>query len=69
MKEMVLVLNTMNNNNNHPYTVDELAQISTISRGTIYNAIKSGNPPFKVIRIMDTVRIERSSADKWLEGI
>ncbi len=49
------------------YSVDEVAAMSGFSRSSIYSAIKKNKVPFKVIRLLDSVRIEKTSCDKWLE--
>ena len=41
--------------------------MSGFSKGTLYNSIKENKAPFKVIKLLDSIRIEKSSCDEWLE--
>ena len=50
------------------YTVDEVSMMSGFSKGTLYNSIKENKAPFKVIKLLDSIRIERTSCDEWLEN-
>ena len=49
------------------YTVEEVSMMSGFSKGTLYNSIKENKAPFKVIKLLDSIRIEKSSCDEWLE--
>ena len=47
------------------YTVDEIANILSITRGTAYNLVKEGL--FKSVRIGTSIRISKQSFDEWLD--
>ena len=47
------------------YTVDEIANILSITRGTAYNLVKEGL--FKSVRIGSSIRISKQSFDEWLD--
>ncbi len=47
------------------YTVDEIANILSITRGTAYNLVKAGL--FKSVRIGTSIRISKQSFDEWLD--
>lgn len=49
------------------YTVSEMMGILSISKTAAYNFVK-GNPPFKVLRVGDSYRINKESFDKWLNS-
>ena len=59
-----------NQNSNTEYlpevlTVDELARLLRISRGSAYQAVRSGTIP-GVVRIGKTLRIDRDAVLAWL---
>jgi len=47
-------------------TVDELANLLRIARGSAYRAVKAGEVP-GVVRIGKTLRIHRPTVLRWLE--
>ena len=48
------------------YSVDEIAEILDISRGSAYELIKEGL--FRTVRIGSAIRVSRQSFDDWLDN-
>jgi len=48
------------------YSVDEIAEILNISRGSAYELIKEGL--FRTVRIGSAIRVSRQSFDDWLDN-
>lgn len=53
------------------YSVADVAAILNLSKSAAYNFIKEilekQNPPFKVLKIGASYRIQKESFDKWLD--
>jgi len=48
------------------YSVDEIAEILNISRGSAYELIREGL--FRTVRIGSAIRVSRQSFDDWLDN-
>ena len=48
------------------YSVDEIAEILNISRGSSYELIKQGL--FNTVRIGSAIRVSKKSFDEWLDS-
>lgn len=48
------------------YSVDEIADILNISKGSAYDLIKEGL--FNTVRIGSAIRISKKSFDEWLDN-
>jgi len=48
------------------YSVDEIAEILDISRGSAYELIREGL--FRTVRIGSAIRVSRQSFDDWLDN-
>ena len=48
------------------YSVDEIAEILDISRGSAYEFIREGL--FRTVRIGSAIRVSRQSFDDWLDN-
>ena len=48
------------------YSVDEIAEILKIGRGSAYELIKEGH--FNTVRIGTAIRISKKSFDDWLDS-
>ena len=48
------------------YSVDEIAEILSISRGAAYGLIKEGL--FNTVRIGSAIRVSKTSFDEWLDN-
>lgn len=51
--------------NKRVYTCEEIQNILGVSKGTVYNLIKSNS--FKSVRVGGQYRISKLSFDKWLD--
>lgn len=49
------------------YTVEEIAQILGIGRTSAYLLVKEGH--FKIVRIVNAIRISKRSFDEWLDSL
>lgn len=49
------------------YTVEDAAQLLSVSKGTVYNLIKEGQ--IKALRIGKAIRIPKLPFDEWLENL
>ena len=49
------------------YTVKQVAEILQVSDKAIYDLVKK-DPPFKVMRIGHSIRINKNSFDEWLDS-
>ncbi len=47
------------------YTVNDIATILKIGRGTAYKLVNSG--AFRIMRIGSTIRISKEDFDRWME--
>lgn len=47
------------------YTVNDIATILSIGRGSAYNLVKEGH--FSIVRIGNAIRISKKSFDDWLD--
>jgi excisionase family DNA binding protein len=47
------------------YSVEEIAEILYISKGSAYELIKSG--AFHIVRIGAAIRVSKKSFDEWLD--
>ena len=48
------------------YSVDEIAEILDISKGSAYELIREGL--FRTVRIGSAIRVSRQSFDDWLDN-
>jgi len=48
------------------YSVDEIAEILNISKGSAYELIKTGE--FNTVRIGSAIRVSKKSFDDWLDS-
>jgi excisionase family DNA binding protein len=48
------------------YSVDEIAEILDISKGSAYELIKEGQ--FRTVRIGSAIRVSKQSFDDWLDN-
>lgn len=48
------------------YSVDEIADILNISKGSAYDLIKEGL--FNTVRIGSAIRVSKKSFDEWLDN-
>lgn len=48
------------------YSVDEIAEILQISKGSAYELIKEGE--FNTVRIGSAIRVSKKSFDDWLDS-
>jgi len=55
-----------NNPAKRVYSVDEIAEILDISRGSAYELIREGL--FRTVRIGSAIRVSRQSFDDWLDN-
>jgi len=55
-----------NNPTKRVYSVDEIAEILDISRGSAYELIREGL--FRTVRIGSAIRVSRQSFDDWLDN-
>ena len=49
------------------YSVKEIQEILAISKNAVYKLI-SNDPPFKILKIGTTYRVQKKSFDNWFEG-
>mgnify|MGYP003701479839 CR=1 FL=1 len=47
------------------YSVDEIAEILCVSKGSVYRLIKKGL--FSTVRVGSAIRISKESFDEWLD--
>ena len=50
------------------YTAKEIAEILEMSVNGVYRIMRSGSPPFKVLKVGSTYRVLKKSFDEWLEN-
>lgn len=58
----------VNTNNRMVYTVDEIAKMLGIGRTAAYALVNMEHPPFKVLRVVGSIRIPKTSFDAWVYG-
>ena len=47
------------------YSVDEIAEMLNVSKGSVYELIKQGQ--FNTVRIGSAIRVSKKSFDEWLD--
>lgn len=48
------------------YSVDEIARLLHVSKGSVYSLIKEG--AFHTVRIGSAIRVSKKSFDEWLDS-
>lgn len=48
------------------YSVDEIARLLRVSKGSVYSLIKEG--AFHTVRIGSAIRVSKKSFDEWLDS-
>ena len=61
-------MNKINANERMVYTVEEIAKILGIGRTAAYALVNMEHPPFKVLRVVGSIRIPKMSFDAWVYG-
>lgn len=59
--------NVIEDENRRVYKPDDIREILSIGKNTVYDLIKSNQ--FHYVKIGDQYRISKKSFDKWLDGI